>query len=186
VVGIDAQRGKLALTNDRGDAITLDPRKQSKLAIYERRSLEVGEGDLLVAGERMSAKRGGKESTLQNGERLKVTKAEKSAIQVENRAGQSFQLDISKRTPVINHGYANTAHAAQGMTYERVIGHFESTRSNLANQQTFYVAISRARDHATIVTDDKASLGKQIARESGQKLTALGETLTSLGIGHQR
>ena len=185
VVGIDAQRGKLALTNERGEAVTLDPRKQTKLGLFERKTLEIGEGDLLVAGERLPARRAGQEVALQNGERLKVTKAEEGGIQVQSRAGQSFQLDVSQRAPVLNHGYASTAHAAQGMTYDRVIGHFESTRLNLANQQTFYVAISRAREDVTIVTDDKKSLAQQIARESGQNLTALGSVLKrGLGLSH--
>lgn len=183
VVGVDAQRGKLALTNERGEAVTLDPRKQTKLGVFERRNLEIGEGDLLIAGERLSARRGGQETAVQNGERLRVTKAEEGGIQVQNRAGQSLQLDISQRAPVLNHGYASTAHAAQGMSYDRVIGHFESTRLNLANQQTFYVAISRARENVTIVADDKKSLAQQIARESGQKLTALGDLLKQ-GLTH--
>ena len=39
------------------------------------------------------------------------------------------------------------------------------TKSATANESAFYVAISRAREEATIYTDDKAMLPEAISRE---------------------
>lgn len=68
-----------------------------------------------------------------------------------------------------NHNYVTTAHAAQGVTADRVIYHGESFRRNLSSQQAFYVAISRAKHGAIVVTDNRIELEKQINEHSGEK-----------------
>jgi len=71
-----------------------------------------------------------------------------------------------------NHDYVTTAHAAQGMTADRVYFHAESFRRNLANQKAFYVAISRAKQEAVIYTDNQEQLVAQIKECSGEKQVA--------------
>ncbi|MDO8897082.1 MAG: helicase C-terminal domain-containing protein, partial [Bacteroidales bacterium] len=71
-----------------------------------------------------------------------------------------------------SHGYAQTAHEAQGRTCERVFVHAESDRLNLTNQQSLYVAISRAKEQAHIYTDSATALGMAVLERSGQKMQA--------------
>jgi ATP-dependent exoDNAse (exonuclease V) alpha subunit len=54
-----------------------------------------------------------------------------------------------------------------------VFVHAESNRLNLTNQQSFYVAISRARGQAHIFTDSAEALGLAVAARTGQKTQAL-------------
>ena len=60
----------------------------------------------------------------------------------------------------------------QGATVDRVIVAMGS-RERLANQKSFYVGISRAREDAILVTDDTARLAERLAKETGQAVTAL-------------
>ena len=65
----------------------------------------------------------------------------------------------------IDYGYASTSHSSQGATVDRVIVNVETLRSiELVNRKQFYVSISRARDAATIYTDDREALHRAVNR----------------------
>ncbi|MEX0502659.1 hypothetical protein AB3X55_03590 [Alphaproteobacteria bacterium LSUCC0719] len=49
----------------------------------------------------------------------------------------------------------------------------DSTHQELTNEKTFYVEISRARDRAIIVTDDRMQLAETLAANSGEAVSAL-------------
>ncbi len=64
-------------------------------------------------------------------------------------------------------------HAFQGRTVDTVIAAIEANHPNLTNQKMLYVEISRARDRAELVTDDKAGLKEQLEALTDQRITAL-------------
>ena len=72
----------------------------------------------------------------------------------------------------IDHAYALTTHGYQGSTVDRIIVAM-SSQEQLANQKSFYVAISRARDEARLVTDDAEALLKRLERDTGLRPSAL-------------
>ena len=50
-----------------------------------------------------------------------------------------------KSFPHLDHGYAVTSHASQGVTVDHVVINVDTTRSHeLVNRQQFYVSLSRA------------------------------------------
>ena len=49
----------------------------------------------------------------------------------------------------------------------------EANHPNLTNQEMLYVEISRARDRAELVTDDKATLKEQLEALTGEQIAAL-------------
>ena len=49
----------------------------------------------------------------------------------------------------------------------------EANHPNLTTQKTLYVEISRARDRAELVTDDKAALREQLETATGERIAAL-------------
>ena len=70
-------------------------------------------------------------------------------------------LDMNGRDQQLRHidrAWASTEHAFQGRTVDTVIAALEANHPNLTNQKMLYVEISRARDRAELVTDDKAAL----------------------------
>lgn len=72
-----------------------------------------------------------------------------------------------------DHGYATTAYKAQGKTVNQVLMLAESYRENLMTQKSFYVALSRARFHAKIFTDDKVQLSQGLSERPGDKTSSL-------------
>ena len=56
----------------------------------------------------------------------------------------------------IDQAWASTVHAFEGGTVDTVIAAMEAKHPNLTNLKTLHVEISRARDRADLVTDDKA------------------------------
>ena len=49
----------------------------------------------------------------------------------------------------------------------------DSRERNLSNQKTFLVTVTRLRDHLTLVVDSAAKLGDAVARNKGEKASAL-------------
>lgn len=68
--------------------------------------------------------------------------------------------------------YASTAHAAQGKTAKNIIGVLESGHKHLTHQRLFYVALSRARENAWLISDDKGKLIQTLGRNTGAKSSA--------------
>ena len=49
----------------------------------------------------------------------------------------------------------------------------EANHRHLTTQKSFYVEISRARDRAELVTDDRAALKEQLEAATGERIAAL-------------
>ncbi len=83
----------------------------------------------------------------------------------------------------IAHAYVETAFGAQGRTCDHVIIHADSRATNLVDQKSFYVGISRARQSATVVTNDRAKLVAAIRERAGTVQTALVQAAVSNAAG---
>ena len=85
-------------------------------------------------------------------------------------------LDLAPGDPQLRHvdrAWASTVHAFQGRTVDTVIAAMEANHPHLTTQKSFYVEISRARDKAELVTDDKAALKEQLESATGERIAAL-------------
>ena len=69
---------------------------------------------------------------------------------------------------------AATIHAFQGLTVDRIVAAMPTGNPNLTNQQASYVAISRARGRAELVTDDAHRLADQSERATGDRQAGRG------------
>ena len=56
---------------------------------------------------------------------------------------------------------------------DTVIAAIDANHPNLTNQKILYVEISRARDRAELVTEDKAALREQLQALTGERIAAL-------------
>jgi conjugative relaxase-like TrwC/TraI family protein len=72
-----------------------------------------------------------------------------------------------------DYAYSSTAYSAQGKTSNNVIAVLESFRKNLTNTQTFYVEISRAKNKAFLITDNKENLMKTLENQTGEKISTI-------------
>lgn len=165
---------KAAITIKSADGSTVDWRLRQwgagKVEVFEPKPME------LQAGDRVQFTRNDREAGRINGLRGTVTaidpKRQQATIALAN--GREQRLDLSDpRDAHLRHAYVQTAHAAQGQTAERVLIHADSRSANLVDQKMLYVALSRARSEAIVVTDDKARLIRAIHERAGEKQTAM-------------
>ena len=132
----------------------------------------------LKAGDAIRFTRNDREAGRINGARAEVTAIDEQSrtatIRLPRGQTQSLNLDAA-RDRHIAHAYVETAFAAQGRTADHVIIHADSKATNLVDQRSFYVGISRARGSATIFTDDRGKLVSAINERAGQVQTAIAQ-----------
>lgn len=145
----------------------------------------------LKAGDRIQFTRNDRELGRINGGRGTVTAIDEQSrtATIRNPRGQPQTLNLdTARDQHIRHAYVETAFAAQGRTADHVIIHADSRASNLVDQKSFYVSVSRAKDSVAIYTNDRAKLVSAINERAGLAQTASNDAVlptaradTSLG-----
>ena len=102
-------------------------------------------------------------------------------VMVGMKGGKRQTLDMANVADRhIRPAWVQTIHAAQGATCDRVMAHLESFRRNV-DANLAYVAVSRAKKHAAIYTDDRDRLASVLDNRDGAKVGAIDETLTRKG-----
>jgi len=132
---------------------------------------------------------------LKSGDSIRFTRNDREAGRINGGRGEVIAVDQQARTAIIRtlngktetlnldaardrhiaHAYVETAFAAQGRTADHVIVHADSRATNLVDQKSFYVGISRAKESATIFTNDRGKLMSAIGERAGQVQTAIAQ-----------
>ena len=146
-----------------------------RLDLFEARTLRIREG------EQLRWTRNDRERGLANGDRAEVLEIGDRALRL--RLADGREMRFARNDPQLRHlayAYASTVHAAQGQTHDRVIAVLDTGAGPLVNQQTLYVQLSRARERAVVLTDNREQLVETLEANTGERLTALeaiGETM---------
>ena len=172
IAAVDAERGRIALEGRDGRPLDWHPRQwgAGNAEVFEPKPMELRTSD------RVQFTRNDREAGRVNGLGGTVTRidSERGRATVKLSNGREQKLDFSDlRDTHLRHAYVQTAHAAQGQTAERVLIHADSRSTNLVDQKMFYVALSRARTDAVVVTDNKDRLVRAIYERAGEKQTAM-------------
>ena len=169
---IDGEKAAISLKSADGSSVDWRLRQwgAGKVEVFEPKAME------LQAGDRVQFTRNDREAGRINGLRGTITgidpERQQATIALAN--GREQRLDLTDpRDAHLRHAYVQTAHAAQGQTAERVLIHADSRSDNLVDQKMLYVALSRAKSEAIVVTDDKARLIRAIHERAGEKQTAM-------------
>ena len=139
-----------------------------RLALYETAKLRIREG------ERLRWTRNDAPRSLINGEEAEVRAIGANTLTLRVAGGRD--ITFARNDPQLRHlayAYASTVHGAQGQTHERVIAVLDSGFGPLSNQQTFYVQLSRARENAVVLTDNREQLIETLEANTGERITAL-------------
>ena len=178
VAGVDRAAGTVTLAGGGGRTVAWEPgriaAKAGGVEVYRRETME------LRAGDRIRWTRNDAGLGLVNSQTADVTAVGDGRVSF--RLADGRMLEMNAADPQLRHidrAWASTVHAFQGRTVDTVIAAIEANHPNLTNQKMLYVEISRARDRAELVTDDKAALKEQLEALSGERiaaLEALGET----------
>ena len=127
--------------------------------VYRNEEMELRRGD------RVRWTRNDPGSELANGETAAVESVGRDGVLLRLEDGSATRL--AEGDPQLRHldrAWASTVHAFQGRTVDGIVGAMPTGNPDLTNQRAFYVAISRARDHAELVTDDAGKLYGQLER----------------------
>ena len=178
MVGIDHKERTVLLAHGDGGTVRWKPGeiggRRGGTEVYRVEDIE------LRAGDRIRWTRNDTGLGLVNSRTAEI--AEVRNGQVTFRLEDGRTMDLREGDPQLrhlDHAWASTVHAFQGRTVDNVIAAMEANHSHLTTQKSFYVEISRARDRAELVTDDKAALKEQLEAVTGERISALegiGET----------
>ena len=168
ITGFDGDRLALGHGDGKPRHVKPDSDVRFRYDVFETDTID------LQAGDRIRWTRNHNESNLVNGATATIEKIGHKTIDLVTDDGRRLKMDQDDpRLRHIAHAWATTVHAAQGLTRDKVIAVLDSGHGQLANQQTFYVEISRARDEAIIVTDNREQLAETLEENTGEVLTAL-------------
>ena len=172
VAGVDQGAGTVTLAGTDGAAVAWEPGRLAARAggveVYRRQAME------LRAGDRIRWTRNDAGLGLVNSQTAEVTAVADGRVGFRLEDGR--MLDMNAGDPQLRHidrAWASTVHAFQGRTVDTVIAAIEANHPSLTNQKMLYVEISRARDRAELVTDDKAALKEQLEALTGERIAAL-------------
>ena len=172
VVGIDRGADAVKLEGKDGLIIAWDPYRLAGrtggVEVYRVEEMELRQGDC-IRWTRNDTRR----------ELVNSATAEVAAVKdrtVRFRLEDGRVLDMRRDDPQLRHvdrAWASTVHAFQGRTVDTVIAAMEANHPHLTTQKTLYVEISRARNRAELVTDDRNTLRERLEAATGERIAAL-------------
>ncbi len=172
VAGVDHKSSTVNLEGADGRAVAWEPNRIAARAggveVYRSEEIE------LRAGDRIRWTRNDAGLGLVNSGTAEVAAVREGRVTFRLEDGR--MLDLGPGDPQIRHvdrAWASTVHAFQGRTVDTVIAAMEANHPHLTTQKSFYVEISRARDKAELVTDDRAALKEQLEAATGERIAAL-------------
>ena len=177
VTRIDRTGRTVELVDEQGRVHRLNPEKlatnrtENSVRITREKPLKIYEGDK-VRWTDTDRDRG-----LINADRATVLKIDAAGVTFETST--KIQITLPTGDPMLQRldlGYALNAHMAQGLTADRGIAVFDSREQNLTNEKLFLVNITRVRDSLELIVDIGARVERGIARNAGEKTSALETT----------
>ncbi len=167
VTGTD-EKGRVLLHHPDGRPRRLDPSGpiRYRYELYETRPIRI------QAGERIRWTRNDGKRGLVNGGEAAILSIGYRFVTLETDGGRTLSLPRDDpQLRHIDHAWSKTLHAAQGATHDNVIAVLES--GNAVDRAGVYVGISRARDNAVVLTDNREDLVEALEAHAGLPLTAL-------------
>ena len=172
IEGIDHGSRTVRLAGEDGREVAWEPGRLAArtggVEVYRADTMELREGD------RIRWTRNDMGLGLVNSQTAEV--AGVNGGKVSFRLEDGRMLDLREGDAQLRHidrAWASTVHAFQGRTVDTVIAAMEANHPNLTTQKTLYVEISRARDRAELVTDDREALRERLEAATGERISAL-------------
>ena len=172
VEAVNRDAGTVNLRQKDGGIVGWTPQKLAAgtggAEVYRSESMELRQGD------RIRWTRNDNELGLINSQTAEVTGVKNGTVTFALEDGRT--LDLKDGAPQLRHidrAWASTVHAFQGRTVDTVIAAMEANHPHLTTQKTLYVEISRARDRAELVTDNRDALRERLQAVTGERISAL-------------
>ncbi|NEU83506.1 MobF family relaxase [Nostoc sp. UIC 10630] len=167
VVGKNTDR--LILKADDGKQLEVDANFDK--AVYQREQIEIAVGD------RLQWKKNDRQLQRRNGQEFIVTAIEGDSAQIQYLDSNRTETINLKQAQNLDYALVSTIYSSQGKTTDLALIAADHT----IGQESFYVAISRARHNVKLYTKDKSEL-LELAQESKAKDNALELLMNSLKV----
>ncbi len=164
VTAKDHKENEVTVHFENGRELTYNPQRLSGVSVYREAKREFAEGDRIQFRAPFTEKR------VANGELGTIAKIGDEEVSVKLDGGREIGFEAEKFRH-LDHGYAVTSHSSQGTTVDRVLINADTSESRvLLNDRMGYVAVSRAREDATIYTNSieelRGALDRRIDKET--------------------
>ena len=149
VVSVDRENQRLLVETPGGQVMGVDPGRCPLKSVYVGQEVQVAPGDQLrwTKNDRANKRR--------NGQRFTVQQIAPDGIaQFIDSEGNTQQINLSGRQ-YLDYAWVSTTYGSQGKTADRVMALMDSTTTN---RESFYVTVSRAKQHLALYTPDKVAL----------------------------
>lgn len=146
----------LIVENGQGEQIKFSPIRE-RLGIYESKKMEVSKGD------KLRVTKGDNEKGTITGDKLIVETVAKSHFTARDVKTNDVHIFDTKDKNHLDHDYCSTVHSSQGLTVDNVLINID-TKSRTTTKEVYYVAVSRAKKEAIVVTDNVSKLPNAIAK----------------------
>ena len=151
------EEGRVVLDHADGEERSFRPSGNAarNLGVHETAQIEIRAGDRIRWTRNRRVRRGKPECV--NGEEMCVLSI--GPRRVRMMAADGTEVSFSRADPQLrhlDHAWSSTVHAAQGRTAPKVIAVLDA--GGMANQEMFYVEVSRASHGFTLLTDDREAL----------------------------
>ncbi len=172
ISGVDHEARTVLLEGRDGETVPWKPGeiggRNGGTEVYRAEEIE------LRAGDRIRWTRNDAGLGLVNSRTAEVASVANGRVTFQLENGRKLELGANDpQLRHLDHAWASTVHAFQGRTVDNVIAAMEANHPHLTTQKSFYVEISRARDRAELVTDDKNGLREQLEAVTGERVSAL-------------
>ncbi len=159
----DHKENEITVHFENGRELTYNPQRLSGVSAYREAKREFAEGDRIQFRAPFTEKR------IANGELATIAKIGDEEMTVKFDGGREVSFETEKFRH-LDHGYAVTSHSSQGTTVDRVLINADTQESRvLLNDRMGYVAVSRAREDATIYTNSieelRGALDRRVDKE---------------------
>ena len=176
---VEVRDGRVSLERPDGEIRVVEPcpgfRLRYRFDLYETVPIELRAGDRIRWTRNL--RRAGLD--LANGDRAAIERI--TGDRVRFRADDGSGYSLGRDDPHLHHldhAYTSTVHAAQGQTADVVIAVLQAGHGPIVDRTSFYVELTRARDDAVLLTDDRDALVD--ALEAGEG--GVSSVLDALGI----
>ncbi|MEA5451803.1 MobF family relaxase [Leptolyngbya sp. CCNP1308] len=159
VIQVDARRNRLTLANEAGQTVEVDPTDCPNKTVYTRQAIPVAVGD------RLRWTRNDRSQNLRNGQSFTLAAIDaQGQAEIRYSDGRCDAVDLTG-LQYVDYGLVSTTYSAQGKTADRVMALMDATTS----QESFYVAVSRAKYQLSLYTADPDDLLRQAQRSSAKE-----------------
>ena len=135
----------------------------NKLQVFKEVEKPFAKGDVIIFTKNTVLEKGTR-SSVKNGERTRIKSINKHG-DIITKEGKKFNIH---KMPYVDHGYAITDVKSQGTTVKNVV---VMAQSDMANFNSFYTQITRAKKNITLYTDNKEQLAANVQKTSNTKST---------------